>query len=302
MSKHLLQNRPRVAVCFYGNLRTFRRCLGALRKNLLDLYDCDIFMHTWDRYDHNSKTWHGFRCGADKIVDPDKIKRLLGVSDEQIIVDTTPFDDNKSLYYYEGNTFSSFGLGCMYTSMRAVNKLRDEYARTHGIKYDAVVFIRPDVFLNTKFNLIDTITNENALYFVGNLIGQIDDIKQIRASDIFFWARPDVIDSVMEKMTFDIHDGATLPILPEGLFVANIISAGATPICCADYKYGSDFYILRPRRRFRVSRDIITLHTRRDGIFVGLLMFMGGVIDINIKFFNRFAVHFSIGNSNNKEY
>lgn len=297
MLSHQLQSRPRIAVCFYGNLRTFRRCLGALRKNLLDLYDCDIFMHTWDRYDHNSKTWHGFRCGADKIVDKEKIKRLLHISDDQIIVEPTPFDDNKNLYYYEGNTFSSFGLKCVWHAMGAVNKLRYEYARTHGIKYDAVVFIRPDVFLNTKFNLIDTITNENALYFVGNLIGQIDDIKQIRASDIFFWARPDVIDSVMKKMTLHIKNGETLPMLPEGLFVANIISAGATPICCADYKYGSDFYILRPRRKFRMSRDIITLHTHRDVVFIGLLMCLGPVIDINIKFFNRFAVRFSIGNS-----
>lgn len=302
MLSHQLQSRPRIAVCFYGNLRTFRRCLGALRKNLLDLYDCDIFMHTWDRYDHNSKTWHGFRCGADKIVDKEKIKRLLHISDDRIIVEPTPFDDNKNLYYYEGNTFSSFGLKCVWHAMGAVNKLRYEYARTHGIKYDAVVFIRPDVFLNTKIDVVHAISNDHALYFVGNLVGQIDDIKQIRASDIFFWARPDVIDSVMEKMTLHIKNGETLSILPEGLFIKNIISAGATPICCADYKYGSDFYILRPRRKFRISRDIITLHTRHDVVFIGLLMCLGPVIDINIKFFNRFAIHFSIGNPQPRGY
>lgn len=288
---------PKIAVCFYGNLRTFKKCLPYVRKNLIDLYDCDVFMHTWDKYDHNSKTWHKFRFWANKNVDKNEIKRLLHIPDEQIIVDSTPFDDNKNLYYYEDNTFSLFGLKCLYESMRAVNHLRQEFAHTHNIKYDAVVFIRPDVFLNTKIDILNTISNKKELCFVGNLGGKIGDVKQIRASDVFFWARPDVIDSVIENMKIDIKKDETISILPEGKFVENIISAGVMPICCADYKYGSDFYILRPHRNFKMSRDIITLHTHRDRLFIGVLMFLDSVININIKFFNRFTIQFSIGDS-----
>lgn len=273
-----------------------------MRKNLIDLYDCDVFMHTWDKYDHNSKTWHKFRFGANKNVDKNEIKRLLHIPDEQIIVDSTPFDDNKNLYYYEDNTFSLFALKCLYESMRAVNHLRQEFAHTHNIKYDAVVFIRPDVFLETKIDIINTIMNENALYFVGNMIGQIDGVKQIRAADIFFWARPSVIDSVMKKMQLRIKNGEHLSVLPEGIFIENVISAGAAPICYAEYKYGTDFYILRPRRKFRLSRDIITLHTRCDRVFIGILMFLDSVFDIHIKFFNRFTVDIAIGNSQPRGY
>ena len=48
----------KIAVQIFGHLRTFKECFPFLKKNLLDKYDCDVFMHTWDTIDHSTKTWH----------------------------------------------------------------------------------------------------------------------------------------------------------------------------------------------------------------------------------------------------
>ena len=48
----------KIAIQLFGHLRTYKKCLPALKKHLLNKYDCDIFMHTWDTYNHNTKTWH----------------------------------------------------------------------------------------------------------------------------------------------------------------------------------------------------------------------------------------------------
>ena len=52
----------KIAVCFFGHLRTFKRCAPYIKKNLLNHYDCDLFMHTWSEYNHNTKTWHDNKC------------------------------------------------------------------------------------------------------------------------------------------------------------------------------------------------------------------------------------------------
>ena len=48
----------KIAVCFFGHLRTFEKCAPKLRENMLNKYNCDIFMHTWDKLNHNTLTWH----------------------------------------------------------------------------------------------------------------------------------------------------------------------------------------------------------------------------------------------------
>ena len=48
----------KIAVCFFGHLRTFKECAKHIKHNLLDKYDCDLFMHTWSTYNHHTKTHH----------------------------------------------------------------------------------------------------------------------------------------------------------------------------------------------------------------------------------------------------
>lgn len=296
-------NTPKIAVCFYGNLRTFQQCLPFVRKNLIDLYDCDVFMHTWDKYDHNSKTWHNHKIQSAKSVDKNKLKRLLHITDEHLIVEPQPIDDGTRVYHFENNAFSLFGLECLWHAMQSVNKLRQKYAKAHNINYDAVVFIRPDIMLNTEISVLDKMTDEKAFYYAGNPVGIIGNIAQIKASDIFFWAKPDVIDGIMKDIHPNVKNGQNLALPPEGLFIEKVIASGATPLYCADYKYGRDFWVLRPSKPgLKIPNDIIALHIRKHGVFISVLRKLRPILNITLNIFNGFAVDFSIGHTSIKEY
>ena len=272
-----------------------------MRKNLLNLYDCDIFMHTWDRYDHASKTWHNNQIKSPKFVSKDRIKRLLNITDEQIIVETQPVDTGDRVYHHANIVFSLFGLECVWYSMRSVNELRQKYAKSHNVNYDAVVFIRPDIFVNTPIDITAVTSENDAIYYVGNLIETIGDIKQVKASDVFFWAKPDAIDGIMKDMVPDIENGQTVLLSPEGLFINKIITQGYKPLLFAEYRYGRDFWILR-KSKFKFPSDIVTLHTRKNGLLVSILRKLQPIFEIKINFFNRFSIVFSIGNPKTKEF
>ena len=296
-----MNKEAKVAVCFFGHLRTLKKCLPFIRKNLLNLYDCDIFMHTWDRYDHASKTWHNNQIKSPKLVSKDYIKRLLNITDEQIVVETQPADTGDKVYNYANIVFSLFGLECVWYAMRSVNELRQKYAKLHNVNYDAVVFIRPDIFVNTPIDITEVMSENDAVYYVGNVAGTLSDIKQVKASDVFFWAKPDVIDEIMKDMVPNIENGQTVLLPPEGLFINNIIAKGYKPLLCADYRYGKDFWILR-NSKFKFPSDIITLHTRKNGLLISVLRKLRPIFATKINFFNRFSIVFSIGNPDTKEF
>ena len=50
------KHKLKIAICFFGHLRSFKRCAPALKRCFLDKYDCDLFIHTWDMLNHNTKT------------------------------------------------------------------------------------------------------------------------------------------------------------------------------------------------------------------------------------------------------
>lgn len=294
-----MNKKEKVAVCFFGHLRTFKQCLPFIRKNLLSLYDCDIFMHTWDKYNHASKTWHNDRVNSSKLVAKNEIKRLLNITDEQIIVEEQPADNGEKVYNYENIVFSLFGLECVWYSMRSVNELRQKYAKLHDVNYDAVVFIRPDIFVNTPVNVTEAMSEDNAWYYVGNVAGIIGDIKQVKASDVFFWAKPDIIDGIMRNMIPQIKNGQTVLLPPEGLFVGSIVAKGYKPVLCANYRYGRDFWILRDKK-FKFPNDIISLHIRKTGITIKILRLLGAVFNITISFFNLFVIDLGFGRPKEK--
>ena len=60
----------KIAVQFFGHLRTFMDCYNSINENLLNRYDADVFFYTWDRLDHNTKTWHQFHLANNNPLDP----------------------------------------------------------------------------------------------------------------------------------------------------------------------------------------------------------------------------------------
>ena len=136
----------KIAVQFFGHLRTFEKCLPYLKKHLLNNYDCDIFMHTWDTYNHNSKTWHTNFKNSNKKVNQEEIIKKLNIKPEQIKIEHQDLY-TKDEIIVRGYKFAVQGLMSVYHSIKTVNKLREDYQKKHKIKYDMVVCIRPDVLL-----------------------------------------------------------------------------------------------------------------------------------------------------------
>lgn len=48
----------KIAICLFGNLRTFKQCSNSLEQHVSSINECDIFIHTWSSLNHSTQTWH----------------------------------------------------------------------------------------------------------------------------------------------------------------------------------------------------------------------------------------------------
>lgn len=48
----------KLAILLFGHMRTFEYSGQFFMKNVAEYYDCDIFIHTWDTIDSQTKSWH----------------------------------------------------------------------------------------------------------------------------------------------------------------------------------------------------------------------------------------------------
>ncbi len=244
----------KVAIQLFGHLRTYDKCYQRLFMCLADNYDCDVFVHTWDTLDHNTQTWHNYRI--DKKVSIENIKQIV---EECYQPKLYKIDTQK--YIEEGNiiannkAISLFGMHMMLYSMAESNKLRQQYEKTSNIKYDYIVFIRPDVELWTPLNLesfIDsTKPNElnNSFYFGGffKYKNILNDWRAIGGSDVLFFGTSDVINKMFEHVE-DIFSSIKKQELsvygPEYSFLYAIDKMGIK-LQMINYLWGENYTIIR---------------------------------------------------------
>ena len=202
----------KIAVLLYGHLRDFENCADSLKENLLSRHDCDVFMHTWDERDHNSKCWHEQRFDAAHVgqetIDIIKSKyNPKGIivehqekyAQEKII--QSPF--NKDL------KMSSAIPYYMFHTMNQANQLRLDYEKENGITYDFIIVTRPDVQLKTPFEIEKFISQIDVLgldkdlcrFFCPYEPQWLNEWAQTlinTPNDIFFFATPTVINKYIE--------------------------------------------------------------------------------------------------------
>jgi hypothetical protein len=138
----------KVAVCLSGHLRTFNDAYPALKKYLLDLYDCDVFIHTWDMLGVQIR-------GADAPVSRKKadveINRVCNLlHPKKITVEQSrQFQISNLIRHknYEGRDVS--GMQSMFYKIEQCNTLKTSYEKENNFKYDCVVRIRPDIVLES---------------------------------------------------------------------------------------------------------------------------------------------------------
>ncbi|CAO4842229.1 MAG: hypothetical protein CNLJKLNK_00776 [Holosporales bacterium] len=146
--KHL-----KIAVQIFGHVRTFEKCFPSLKKYVLDVYDCDVFMHIWDTL-APIKTHHNYDSKIKNIYLSEeyvnKIKekynpKVLKIDTQNFINDEKPFLGMPHL--------PQKGIKYLSYSMKSVNSLRIKFQEETNQQYDGVLYIRPDIMINEDLHL-----------------------------------------------------------------------------------------------------------------------------------------------------
>lgn len=132
-----------IAVCFSGHMRTYEKTLPYIKRQLLDEYNCDVFINTWKDEGSN---WNN-------IIDNYKPKSIC-IEDQKQFIDNYP---NKHLT--SQNIRSNIGVIGMYYKIYKCNELKKEQEKINNKKYDIVIRIRPDGILNKKITFEDNYLN-----------------------------------------------------------------------------------------------------------------------------------------------
>lgn len=292
----------KIAVCFFGHLRTFKRCAPYIKKNLLNHYDCDLFMHTWSEYNHNTKTWHDNKSIAG-IVTKEKILSVYKdikdiIIEKQIVEDLgniTITSDNKII--------SLFGIKSMYHSMLTSYNLCEQYAKNNNIEYDFILMIRPDIVLSDSFNIEKYISIlsldelAKAFFTISNNSAAIDGAyKSLRATDLLFFSKTNIIGNILNNSYNIIQEISNKKVInnsPEVEF-CKLINLLGYNIYLIKY---SGWDIVRPIAPKDWIKQIIRIRIRKNYIKIHLFRyFMINIFSVRINLLN-FEIDCCIGKS-----
>ncbi len=206
--------KPKVAVQFYGHLRTFEKTYKSLYNNLFNLYDCDVFIHTWDELQHRTKTWYNQGDSFVKVSQKHKDKIQKYYKPKSLLVETQKIPEEDEIlksHILPSTVMSKTGIKYLFYSQYKVNELRKQFEQKNNIKYDCVIVIRPDVELINPLNIYDFVSQYN---FVNSIQNQNELVENCRfcphsavlnskdfikmrfmcASDILYFGSPNAIN------------------------------------------------------------------------------------------------------------
>lgn len=155
-------SQQRIAVLLIGNMRSYNITYRNLEAYLLQPYNCDVYVITYDKrfnikYSGNMK---------EEIITGEEVKSLYGKYLKHITIipqDTfvEPFNRMKDKSYMFGAE-----LDRLYTiqklTMMSYDIFRGECARNNRY-YDFVVRMRPDIMLNEKFDINFSLTDNQII-------------------------------------------------------------------------------------------------------------------------------------------
>jgi hypothetical protein len=153
----------KVAVCLTGHMRTWEACFPSFKRYIIDIYNPDIFIHTWDKL--NTKTNNNNYINDDSVninsiieqYNPKDIIIENWADVKNSIENRSKYFINKGIYDDPVNTISQ------HRKWFLCNELKNNYEKSHQISYEIVLKTRPDVVFTDNFifnvdNLIYTPT------------------------------------------------------------------------------------------------------------------------------------------------
>lgn len=300
--------KKRVAVQFFGNTRTCKSCYKSLNKNIFDLYDCDVFMHTWDTIDHDTKTWHKHKIKSNKgnAVNESLLKKCYPLVKKLKIESAKDLDfDLNGEFYVDNRTFSLLGVRSMYYSMEKSNELRQSYEKEKDISYDYVILIRPDLQLLEPI-VIDNYINfqnlnsENSIY-TSKLFGEdfiVNDESVTRGLDLIMFAKPESMDKLFENNNLNHHISAVknqkINNGPEK-FLCNLADDNGLEIKVTNYSTNTSFNIIRKVKVISL-KNIISLRIRKNMIKLSLMPKVNSIFKVSVSLLSgKFTIDCAIG-------
>ncbi|EAJ4696541.1 alpha-2,3-sialyltransferase, partial [Campylobacter jejuni] len=144
--------KKKLAIHFFGFMRTFRDTYNNFKLNILDInsqdYEIDIFIHTWDKYNSTDTSkecfdlWH-------KNIDyyPTMNEKQITSQDQRDIID---------LYQPKKILIEKLEKGVYGhpITLNKVSNLRIAYEKENGFKYDAFLYTRCDIMFKTPIRIL----------------------------------------------------------------------------------------------------------------------------------------------------
>ena len=270
----------RIAIQFFGHLRTYKKCFPALRKHLLSKYDCDIFMHTWDTIDHNTQTWH--KNLSKSAIKKTNEKEIISLYHPKLLKIEKQIPKDLGTLTANNNEISIFGIQSMFYSMKSANDLRQKYEEDKNVQYDFVVFIRPDILLLEAFEIEKFIKNytqkelTSCVFHTGRLKTANFDFEWVVGEDVFFFLKPKIADllfSNLNNLCSYFKSQPVIPYGPEYFLIQEEEKRHLKPILLK-YFWGQHFEILRPFTWKNFRRQLISIRFREKKLKISLLSFL----------------------------
>lgn len=174
----------RVALLISGHLREFKKCFDSINTFLLQKYDCDVFISTWNTPGYwtpiDDKGIDDYCRETGNIEEEVSIYNPVSLEIEELSSMEDSFND-LSLKILEKGNKKRWGrnkniIG-MYYKIWKCNSLRLEAEKLNNIKYDLIIRVRPDI-------LIKNLDIENLDIYDNTLYGVVS--KDLICDSFFF--------------------------------------------------------------------------------------------------------------------
>lgn len=166
-----------IAICYWGLTRSIKKVYKTHHDNLFNVfknnnYDFDIYMHTW-KTDENliweNKAEHPIDYEEYKLLNPDYYQ----IDNQDEYLNSLNFSDyfNEELYNkYGGDTHNEWRPKLIRNHLCALESQKrvTNMVLNNGKVYDKIIYIRPDVMIQTIFDINFLSLNEKSISIPNN--------------------------------------------------------------------------------------------------------------------------------------
>jgi len=187
----------RVAVCFRGQLRTFKYTLENLKRYFNTINDGDVeidyFVHTWDENLYFPTDFH-------KLSDKENGSYQLADLDKDFLESNLP--NLKALeienhFEYKKNTTTVEHWGALFYSIYKVNLFKLKYENKNNFTYDLVINTRFDLVFPPTVDFPNFNYEDNCAYTFMHLAEMRNEFGYLNFDDMIFYGKSNTVDNIV---------------------------------------------------------------------------------------------------------